>query len=101
MIVGWTSAGLAMLTFAIGILSRMDKLPTGWDRNEIGRWLIGAWVLGPPIWFFLDWTYLSPGLTDTDRGDRKHTHDLARNVWLAFIATLVASFWPELSPFSR
>ena len=56
-----------------------------WSRFACG--LIGFWMLLPPVYFWLDWLYwTAPG----DREMTVHTHDLARNIWLALVVALAA-----------
>jgi hypothetical protein len=69
-----------------------------WTHEELGRYLIGFWVIVPPIFFWLDWVWLCSYLAPSapEREVAKHTHDLSRNIWLAVVAILAISFAVEL-----
>ncbi|HEY0455338.1 MAG TPA: hypothetical protein VGE41_03125 [Verrucomicrobiae bacterium] len=64
------------------------------ETRTYGYILIGFWVLAPPIWFWVEWVFL----TKPHMENRvKHTHELARNIWLALIVVLAAILgikWP-------
>jgi hypothetical protein len=62
------------------------------DRKTIGTWLVALWVLLPPIFFWVDWCFFRQGLTPQLREDLKHTHELSRNIWIAFIVVLSVLF---------
>ena len=54
----------------------------------------------PPIFFWVGWVAFSRELnTDPKRDFAKHTHDLGRNIWIAFAGILAYLFWH--SPWSR
>jgi hypothetical protein len=61
--------------------------------------IVGFWVLVPPMFFWFDWVVLCPylHLGDTELEQVAHTHELSRNIWLAVIVLLGATFglgWP-------
>ena len=63
-------------------------------RESLGYTMLALWVLGPPVWFWVEWVFLS---RDQDGQRLKHTHDLARNIWLALVVVLAAILkieWP-------
>jgi len=79
--VGSFLAGLCPVTF--GQLS----------HKQLGLVLVGIWVFFPPIFFWIDWVCFSNELTDeASRDFAKHTHDLSRNIWIAFAAILAYLF---------
>ena len=57
-----------------------------WARYGI----VGTWVIGPPIYFFLDWSRRSVAMDGSERERVQHVHDLGRNVWVAFAVILAA-----------
>lgn len=61
-----------------------------------GPLLIGAWGLGPPIFFWVDWVCFPKDYEKGDRDIAQHTHDLARNIWIAFVAILAYLFGVHL-----
>ena len=87
--------GIAAGVFAVASL-HAGLFP--WDeflsfsRKQIGgRWSELAFL--PPIFFWLDWVVFAKELDGDDKRDvAKHTHDLSRNIWLAFAAILAYLF---------
>jgi hypothetical protein len=80
-----------------GVISLLIGLVAYFDNFSIsktaGAVLIGIWTLAPPIFFWVDWVNYSGELdTDAKRDFAKHTHDLGRNIWIAFAAILVFLF---------
>ena len=59
----------------------------------VGPVLIGLWALGPPIFFWVDWVAFAGEINDDPKREiAKHTHDLGRNIWIAFVAILAYLF---------
>jgi hypothetical protein len=50
-----------------------------------GFLLVGAWALGPPIWFIWEWH-----ANKVDVEQLKYSQELARNVWVAVVVVLAA-----------
>jgi hypothetical protein len=65
------------------------------DSVRTGHVIVGFWTLVPPLWFWIEWMYLTRGMTPEQLEDIKHTHDLSRNIWLALLAVLIALFGLE------
>jgi len=65
-----------------------------WTHEELGQVLVCFWGLVPPLFFWLDWVVLCSTLpaNDAQRDVAKHTHDLARNIWVALVAILAVAF---------
>jgi hypothetical protein len=87
----YVAAGFAVLSLgmAFGIRFLWPDL-----RESVGYVILGAWVIGPPVWFWTEWVFLSDG-QNPER--LKHTHDLARNIWLALVVVLAVILgvkWP-------
>ena len=79
---GIISATCALLSLLLGILE-------GETWKKVGPFALGAWTLLPPIFFWVDWTFFCDDLDKDELAAVKHTHDLARNIWLALIGVLV------------
>lgn len=58
-----------------------------------GKGLTGFWVIVPPVFFWVDWVIFCDGLGDPEREAAKHTHDLSRNIWVAFAGILYFLFF--------
>jgi hypothetical protein len=90
---------LASIVFAVvSILAALNP------HSRVGPWLdhqawakviVAVWAVGPPVFFWVDWVhYLKNEAAEADsRKIAKHTHDLARNIWLGLLAVLSLSFF--------
>jgi len=63
--------------------------------------VLAVWTLIPPMYFWFDWEYLCKNIPKNERDQEvarvTHTHELARNVWLALVVVLAYAFgvkWP-------
>lgn len=95
-IVMWASVALALITLLIVFEIRPLSEKTGW-RKSFGYSLLAFWALAPPVWFFFEWVLLVDHSVAGEAQRISHSHDLGRNVWLAFIAVLASSLgvkWP-------
>jgi hypothetical protein len=89
------SALIGAVSLVVGLCVSLKTGPPG--LKEYGPFLIGIWILGPPIFFWVDWVCFPNELeTDAKRDFAKHTHDLSRNIWLALIAILAYLFGVHL-----
>jgi hypothetical protein len=89
----WLAAIAAVASLGIALVCRMwfPRL-----KEQIAPWLLSIWALVPPVWFYVDWARLNPTQPD-ERDYLKHLHDLARNIWLAYVVVLAAVLdvkWP-------
>lgn len=88
----------AMAAFST-VLALLSLLMAGAWRNHpdyasFFKFLIGFWVLAPPVWFMVDWTYYT---SPEEEENVKHVHELGRNIWLALVvilAVLTGIRWP-------
>jgi hypothetical protein len=85
---GVASAVIAVLSVLAGIIPTSTLGPLSHDN--LGKLLIGFWVIAPPVFFWVDWVAFLPAQADRDVA--KHTHDLARNIWLALVGILAVLF---------
>jgi hypothetical protein len=90
---GWTAGIVAAASLVAAGCNQSRFL---WlDHDNLGKLIVGIWALGPPIFFWVDWVYfckyMEPGAKERDVA--KHTHDLARNIWLGLLAVLAFSFF--------
>jgi hypothetical protein len=66
-----------------------------WDalqKHGLPLWvlLVGAiWLLGPPLWFLLEWYFWHPNRTPDEIAVFKYNQDLAKNFWFAFAGIVV------------
>lgn len=98
-IAGFEVSVLALWTLFHHILNRADREPA--DREQEGTYLkkwiasratyLVVWVIGPPIWFFLEYFFLfkshgAPGTFD----QFKYGQELASKIWLGIVTLLTA-----------
>jgi hypothetical protein len=89
------SSALAVASLALAIRSRW--WPSAADRQAWAYAVVGLWVICPPLWFWVEWSFLTSGLSRHELEDMKHTHEVSRNIWLAFVVVLAVIFgvrWP-------
>jgi len=99
---GITRAGFNKFFTIVSILAGLISLGLGLANSfnvfgsfpkASGPYVVFIWVLLPPIFFWFDWVAFSSELnTDTKRDFAKHTHDLGRNIWIAFAGILAYLF---------
>jgi hypothetical protein len=70
-----------------------DKTPA---HKHYAYFLVGAWVIGPPLYFLAEYWLLPPYPGFHDERVR-HQHDLGRNIWLALVVILTAITGVSLS----
>jgi hypothetical protein len=57
--------------------------------------ILALWVAIPPLFFFCDWIKYGPEPKEENAAlieSISHTHDLARNIWLALIVILTVLY---------
>lgn len=77
---------LALLSLYFGIWSPA-WLTIGW--REL---IIAGWVIGPPLYFWAEWTWGTGGLTRQEIEDLKHGQEVGRNIWFALVILLAALY---------
>jgi len=92
-------------TYIAGPLALATIVATLWLRSQpdakkhkFGYILIVFWVLAPPVWFWVEWVFLNDPQDEPKTGLLKHTHELARNIWVALVIVLTAILgikWPR------
>ena len=61
----------------------------GWENLK--KVVLGLWLVGPPIWFWVEYTFLTPEevKNDSSRFERlRYAQGLAAKVWVAVAALL-------------
>src|SRR4051812_32402662 len=91
----WTLGSIGALfgvfSLIVGLCAFLKVGPPG--LQTCGPYLIGIWILVPPLFFWVDWVYFSDELNTPELRDvAKHTHDLSRNIWIALTAVLAYLF---------
>ena len=75
----------------LGLASSFKLGPSG--LKAIGPFVVGIWVLFPPIFFWIHWVWFSDELKTQQTQDFvKHSHDLSRNIWIALAGILAYLF---------
>ncbi len=95
----WTCGSLSAILGVISLIVAINEsfVFESCSRPCIGKLLVGFWVLAPPIFFWVDWVVFCRGLSKAKLEVARHTHDLSRNIWLALIVMLAATFGLKLS----
>jgi hypothetical protein len=85
----WGGLVLAIVSLAAGFcdLAELWDVPVGWARL-----IVSFWVLVPPVYLWWDWVRYCDDINKYKKADAKHTHNLARNIWLALVIVLIAVF---------
>lgn len=55
---------------------------------HIAMAILASWTLLPPIYFWLCWEFIT---VPAEAEHIKHTHELARNIWIALIVVLAVT----------
>jgi hypothetical protein len=92
--INW-GAGLAAVVFAvISLLLLLFKGHMSKDTADtVGKFLVAVWAILPPAFFWYDWVYLCDGLSPPALDFAKHTHDLARNIWIGLLGVVAFGFF--------
>jgi len=89
----WWGGAAAIVFALISVLAAINphsKLGSVADHETWGKIIVFVWAVFPPAFFWADWVYFC---ADNEREVAKHTHDLARNIWLGLLAILAFSFF--------
>jgi hypothetical protein len=95
-IVMWGSVVFSVLTLFAAAKLRPLSGKTG-GAKTFGYLLLAFWAIAPPVWFFFEWVYLVDHKLPEEVARISHSHDLGRNVWIAYIAVLASMLgvkWP-------
>lgn len=93
----YISAPLALISIVVALYIRSlyGEYPAEQRPHQVIAYVIvGLWVLCPPIWFWIEWVLFTEGNDER----LKHTHDLARNIWIGLVVVLIAILdigWPN------
>jgi hypothetical protein len=92
----------AVLSIALALVSLCAAYDTtssyfGLTHENLGKLIVAFWAIVPPGFFWLDWVLFSGHMTDDERKIAKHTHDLARNIWVGLVAVLTFAFFKALT----
>jgi hypothetical protein len=90
---GWTAGIVAAVSLWAAACN--DFAHSWIERDNLGKLIVGIWALGPPVFFWVDWVFLCKYMKpeSKERDVAKHTHDLARNIWVGLLAVLAYSFF--------
>jgi hypothetical protein len=98
---GWGPKGRRFFNVSLGLISTIAavwtlmlvyqrvSLPNPSPVSVLEKAVTAFWALGPPVFFWLDWVMFAGRMEDDEREIAKHTHDLARNIWLGLLAILI------------
>ena len=89
-IVNLVFAVLAVVGVVCSLL--VGDFPTDWTKRLRGS-IVAIWLLGPPIYFYIEWVFLYKESDEYPLEKFKYSQGLARNIWLAVTAILVALYF--------
>jgi hypothetical protein len=86
--------GFGMVIFVLFILSAWYVYNYRGKEYELYALLIGGfWVVGPPVWFFIEHFYLFRRFGDPGQYDQlKREQELATKIWAGVIIVLAALY---------
>jgi hypothetical protein len=79
---------LAAASFIVGL----GHFSLGLSPSRASKLVVAFWALVPPTFLWLDWVVLCAKVSAEEREGAKHTHELARNIWLALVGVLIVLF---------
>ena len=90
---------LTVISLVLGLLHRFI-LPYFFHTQFsawVGHSMVALWIIGPPLWFSIEWWWASNPSSSWHRSKEDleilaHTHEVTRNVWVAFVVILAALF---------
>jgi uncharacterized membrane protein YhaH (DUF805 family) len=90
----WWGGALAIVLAVVSMLLVLFKNRMSKETADIvGKIVVAVWAILPPAFFWIDWVYFCGGLSATDKEIAKHTHDLARNIWLGLLGVITLGFF--------
>jgi hypothetical protein len=100
----WIGGGAAAIFAIVSIIAALNphsKLGSLTDHVGWGKIIVFVWAFFPPLFFWFDWIYFcqQQDVTAGDREIAKHTHDLARNIWLGLLGVITFTFFKDLGLF--
>jgi AbiV family abortive infection protein len=81
------SAALAAVSVLLAVAIRLCA--KGDWQDALAKGLVGAWALGAPVWFIVEWHYFESADKD-DLEQFKYSQKLAATVWVALVVVLAA-----------
>lgn len=89
-IVNLVFAILALVGVVCSLL--VADFPGDWTKKLRGS-IVAIWLIGPPIYFYIEWVFFYEESDDYPIEKFKYSQALARNIWLAVTAVLVALYF--------
>jgi hypothetical protein len=86
--------GFGIVIFVLFLLSAWYVYYHRGKEHELQALLIGGfWVVGPPVWFFIEHFYLFRNFGDPSQYDQfKREQELASKIWAGVIIVLAAIY---------
>ena len=89
-IVNLVFAVLAIIGVVCSLL--VADFPDDWTKKLRGS-IVAIWLVGPPIYFYIEWVFLYKESDEYPLEKFKYSQGLARSIWLAVTAVLVALYF--------
>ena len=90
--IAWIGAAL----FAATVCFLITRSETDPNAKHSARAYLILWTVFPPAWFWAEHHLIWQTAVSAERGDFehfKHSQELSRNIWLAFVAVLAALYF--------
>ena|SRR2546428_6570398 len=99
-IVGWFAGIALFLSLCFACVGWGKKIESG-GVKVYQAIVLGAWTLGPPIWFWYEYIYRFRDVypnADKDKLEAfKYQQDLSSKIWLAAVSVLlILYFWKDI-----
>lgn len=97
--IGSTAALVLSLAFAHWGWSKRIDCPDCGSIKVLQAVVLVLWMLVPPIWFLLEYTFLFPTVYPEAKEDAlnafKYQQDLASKIWLAAVSALLILYFSK------
>ncbi len=85
-------AAIGLGVISVGLLLSKNGM-TKETADIVGKVVVAVWAVAPPAFFWIDWVYFCNRLPPDEQEVAKHTHDLARNIWLGLLGVMTLGFF--------
>ena len=89
------AASIILAAVSLGAALNKHSHVGSLDHESWGKLIVAFWAVAPPVFFWVDWVYFCKDMAPEapERDIAKHTHDLARNIWVGLVAVLTFAFF--------
>jgi hypothetical protein len=81
----------ALLTIGVAVYSLLSRKAT----PERKRLILIFWLIGPPVYFYFEYSFQAPYLTPQELTRFKDLQGLASNIWAGVAAALALAYFKK------